>query len=52
MNINETLEKKIPLGSQCIAAKKPVADHKKTTCLMKLFLWMVYYIAKDVGMLC
>ena len=53
MNINETLKKKILLGGQCnnIAAKEPVADHRRTTCLMK-FLWMVYYTAKDVGMLC
>lgn len=35
-----------------IAAKKPVADHKKTTRLMKLYLWMVYYTEKDVGTLC
>ena len=47
MNINKTL-KKIPV----IAAGKPVADHKKkTTCLMKLFLLMVYYITKDICML-
>ena len=39
------------MASAIIAAKKPVADHKRTTCLMK-FLWMVYYTAKDVGMLC
>ena len=42
------------VASAIIAAKKPVADHKNTSCLKKLFLLMVYnyYRAKDVGMLC